>query len=181
MIPNVIDFSNDISMVMLKPTTPTDKEFECKNPSYTEYYRVSSFDDIKDKIGQIWLCMYRKKVIGFVSIAMAHMRPERDKRLQRDGYGNIPALLIGHLATHKDYEGKGVGTNLIAWAIKEAVHSSQRIGCRIVMLNPEDDPKIRTYYIHKGFTYVPQNDKERDAFYLDIQTKLTLRPGHISI
>ena len=64
-------------MVMLKPTTPTDKEFECKNPSYTEYYRVSAFDDIKDKIGQIWLCMYRKKVIGFVSIAMAHMRPRK--------------------------------------------------------------------------------------------------------
>ena len=38
MIPDVIDFSNDVSMIMLKPTTPTDKEFECKNPSYTEYY-----------------------------------------------------------------------------------------------------------------------------------------------
>ena len=37
-IPDVIDFSNDVSMVMLKPTTPTDKEFECKNLSYTEYY-----------------------------------------------------------------------------------------------------------------------------------------------
>lgn len=33
MIPDVIDFSNDVSMVMLKPTTPTDKEFECKNLS----------------------------------------------------------------------------------------------------------------------------------------------------
>ena len=173
MIPDVIDFSNDVSMVMLKPTMPTDKEFECKNPSYTEYYRVSAFDDIKDKVGRIWLCMYMEKVIGFISIAMAHMNPERDKQLQRDGYGNIPALLIGHLATHKDYEGKGVGTHLIAWAIREAVRSSQRIGCRIVMLNPEDDPKIRTYYTHKGFTYVPQNDKERDAFYLDIQTKRT--------
>ena len=167
-----IDFSKDVSVVMLDPTMSIDPEFECKNPSYTEYYRVTAFSDMKEGIGQTWLCMYKKKkVIGFVTIAMAHMRPERDKQLQGKGYGNIPALLIGHLATHKDYERKGVGTNLIAWAIREAVSHSKRIGCRVVMLNPEDDPEVRDFYAKRGFTYVPQDDKERDAFYLDIQTR----------
>ena len=149
MIPD-IDFSKDVSIVMLDSVKRTDSEFECKNPSYTEYYRVTAFSDMKGGLGQTWLCMYKKKMIGFVTIAMSHMRPERDARLQGKGYGNIPALLIGHLATHKDYEGKGVGTNLIAWAIKEDVHHAKRIGCRIVMLNPEDDPKIRNFYIKRG-------------------------------
>ena len=168
MVPD-IDFSKDVSIIMLAPTMSIDAEFECKNSSYTEYYRVDAFSDMQEGIGRTWLCMYKKKMIRFVSVAMAHMRPERDKRLQGKGYGNIPALLIGHLATHKDYERKGVGTNLIAWAIQEAVRYSKRIGCRIVMLNPEDDPEIRDFYTHRGFTYVPQDDKERDAFYLDIQ------------
>ena len=166
-----IDFSKEVSVVMLDSTMSKDSEFECKNPSYTEYYHVTAFNDMKEGIGQTWLCMYKKQMIGFVTIAMAHMRPERDERLRGKGYGNIPALLIGHLATHKDYERKGVGTNLIAWAIREAVSYSKRIGCRVVMLNPEDDPEVRDFYTKRGFTYVPQNDKERDAFYLDIQTR----------
>ncbi len=166
-----IDFSRDVSIVMLDPAMSIDAEFECKDPSYTEYYRVTAFSDMKEGMGQTWLCMYKKKMIGFVTIAMAHMRPERDERLQGKGYGNIPALLIGHLATHKDYERKGVGTSLIAWAIREAVSHSKRVGCRVVMLNPEDDPEVRGFYAKRGFTYVPQDDKERDAFYLDIQTR----------
>ena len=170
MIPD-IDFNKDVSIVMLDPTTSKDPKFECKNPSYTEYYRVTAFNDMNEGMGQTWLCMYKKKIIGFVTIAMAHIMPERDEWLQGKGYGNIPALLIGHLATHKDYERNGVGTNLIAWAIKEAVHHSKRIGCRAVVLNPEDDPEIRNFYANRGFTYVPQDDKERDAFYLDIQTR----------
>lgn len=76
-----IDFSKDVSVVMLDPTMSIDSEFECKDPSYTEYYRVTAFSDMKEGMGQTWLCMYKKKMIGFVTIAMSHMRPERDERL----------------------------------------------------------------------------------------------------
>ncbi len=171
MISYVIDFDNDVSIVQLTSTDSIDKEFECKNSKYTEYYKVHAFNDMEKGIGQTWLCIYKDKVVGFISVAMAHMRPERHEKLEGKGYGNIPALLIGHLATHKEYERKGIGTNLIAWTIKEAVNSSARIGCRIVMLNPENDPKIKEYYVNRGFTYVSHDDKEKDAFYLDIQRK----------
>ena len=92
---------------MLDLIKPIDYEFECKNPSYTDYYRVNAFSDPKEEMGQIWLCMYKKKMIGFITISMAHMMPKRDTRLQGKGYGDIPALLIRHTATHKDYEKRG--------------------------------------------------------------------------
>ena len=163
-----IDF-NLVSIVQLKPADSLDQDFECKNKEYTEYYRVHAFNDMKNGLSKTWLCIYKNKVIGYITIAMAHMRPERHGGLQGKGYGNIPALLIGQLATHKEHEKKGIGRELIHWAIREATRSSQRMGCRIVMLNPADDEKIRTYYRNRGFTYVPHNDKENDAFYLDIQ------------
>ena len=40
-----IDFNNDVSVVMLDPTMSIDSKFECKNPSYTDYYRITAFSD----------------------------------------------------------------------------------------------------------------------------------------
>ena len=45
--------------------------------------------------------MYKEKIIGFATIAMAHVKQNEHEKLQIDTYGNIPALLIGHLATHQ--------------------------------------------------------------------------------
>ena len=61
MIPD-IDFGKDVSIVMLNPTMSKDSEFECKNPSYTEYYRATAFNDIKEGLGQTWLCTYKKSM-----------------------------------------------------------------------------------------------------------------------
>ncbi len=134
---------------------------------YIPNTKIHAFNDMEKGISQTWLCVYKNKTVGFIS--MAHMKPERHEILQGKGYGNIPSLLIGYLATHKKYEKRGIGMILIAWAIKEAINSSKRIGCRIVMLNPENDKKIKNYYTNRGFTYVPHEDREKDIFFLDIQ------------
>lgn len=169
-IPERIDFDNDVKIVKLTSIHKVDNGFECKKPDYTEYYKVHAFNDMMYGIGKTWLCTYKSDtVIGFISVAMSHMKPERHESLMGKGYGNIPALLIGHLATRKDYEKKGVGTRLIAWAIKEAVNISDRVGCRIVMLSPENDQEVLDFYKKRGFTYVPREGNEKeDAFFLDI-------------
>ena len=104
MIPD-IDFDNDVSVVMLDPNLPIDSDFECKNESYTEYYRVTAFSDMKEGIGQTWLCMYKKKMIGFVSIAMAHMNPERDKQcsVQKVVYHLTDIILLTGLRIYLNY------------------------------------------------------------------------------
>ncbi len=124
--------------VQLEDTASIDRSFECSNPKYTEYYRIHAFNDMQTGIGKTWVLTYKDKAIGFISIAMAHIRQERHEDLQDNGFGNIPALLIGHLATHQDYENRGVGTRLLAWAIKKATEYSKTIGCSIVMLSPEN-------------------------------------------
>ena len=168
-IPKQIDYSNyDVFIVQLKTTASIDKSFNCKVKEYTEYYKVHAFNDLQRGIGNTWVLTYKGKVLGFISIAMAHMQPERHHDLQGNGFGNIPSLLIGHLATHKDYENKGVGSHLVAWAIKKAREYSKTIGCKIVILNPDDKEEVREFYRKLGFTYVPHDDKGRDAFFLDI-------------
>ncbi len=168
-IPDIINYSSyDVFIVQLAETAVKDNNFECENGKYTEYYRVHAYNDMEMGLGRTSVLIWKSKVIGFISIAMAHMRPERVLDMGEKGYGNFPALLVGHLATHKDFENKGVASHLLSWAIKKAVVYSKTIGCRFVMLNPEDDEKVRQFYRNRKFKYIPHDNKEKDAFIFDI-------------
>lgn len=124
-------------------------------------------------LNRTWVCGDgRGGVLGYLPIAAAHLRPDRDPALQGMGYGNIPALLIGYLATDKNHERQGVATGLLAWALDKAIRMSKRVGCRIVMLNPVDDPEIRRFYCNRGFRYLPVRDGEADVCYIGIQGKI---------
>ncbi len=109
-------------------------------------------------------------MLGFITVAMSHMEKNRIPYFEKKSSdANIPALLIGHLATHKDALRRGIGRELVRWAIREALEKSKRIGYRIVMFNPEDDQGAHDFYKAVDFTYVKKDDKTKDAYVLDIQ------------
>ena len=147
---------------------PTDPNFESRDERYTEYYRVHAYNDMIANLAKTSVLVWRGNVIGFISIAMSYMKPHRIPEYNDKGYGNIPSLLVSHLATRKDFENKGVATKLLSWAIQKATLYSKTIGCRFVMLNPKDDKKIRQFYANRNFSYVPRENGECDAFLFDI-------------
>lgn len=164
--------SPEVSLV--RPDTKPDPDFECRNPEFSDYYRVTSYSDMQESLNRTWQYIDDKgATLGYISIAAAHLRPGRDPALQEMGYGNIPALLVGYLATDKDHERQGVATDLLLWSIEEAMRLSERIGCRIVMLNPINDPGVIRFYHNLGFRYVPATNGEDDVFYIDVQGKIT--------
>ena len=76
-------------------------------------------------------------------------------------------MLIGHLATHKDYERRGIGQYMIYWAINKATELSETIGCRVIMLNPEKD--AQKFYEKLNFKYIPHMDEKYDSMFLDVK------------
>ena len=101
-----------------------------------------------------WACIGNGAVLGYISVAMGHMRPDRDPALRGMGYGNVPALLVGYLATDKRHVRQGVASSLLSWAVREATQASKRVGYRILMLNPIDDPEVKRFY-RNSFRHVP--------------------------
>ena len=70
-------------------------------------------------------------------------------------------MLIGHLATHKDFERRGIGEHMVSWAITKAEDYSESIGCRLVMLNPESD--VIGFYEKQKFVHVPHGDDDEES------------------
>ena len=140
--------------------------FRCSKDKFVTYLQTTSFQDQKARIGKTWVFQYENHVIGFITIAMADTNKKEHAKLEAFPHSNIPALLIGQLATHADFERSGVGQAMIQHAINEAKKYSKDIGCRIVMLNPESD--VVDWYVRRGFVHIPHTDNSTDIMFVDL-------------
>ncbi len=68
-------------------------DFKCSKKKFADYLRSCAYNDQIEQIGQTWVFVYKEKIIGFITIAMAHMKKDDHNDLQIGGFGNIPALL----------------------------------------------------------------------------------------
>ncbi len=112
--------------------------------------------------------------MGYVTLAMAHIRPDATEEIKEKRVnGNIPALLISHLAVRKDFLRRGIGTSLLDLVFATVPELEKWAGCRYVMLNPRDDQGVRDFYIKYGFKYEPnfEGDMENDACLVNLKSR----------
>ena len=102
--------------------------FKCSDPYFEEYLKFHAYDEDAKQLSKTWGFMYGKEMIGHIAIAMSHMKQEMHETLKMDAHGNVPAVLIGYLATHRDYERMGIGSYMVGWAIVRARKHSKDWG-----------------------------------------------------
>jgi len=162
-----INFKKDIIICKLKKNLFNIDDFRCKKQAYVNYLKKDALDDQENSIGQTWLFVNKQKdVIGFVTIAMAELNKSHHQKLKNFPHSHIPAVLIGQLATHQDYESLGVGKHMIYWVITEAINYSKNIGCKLIILNPEDD--VVSWYRKLGFIHIPTSGRKKDLMFYNL-------------
>lgn len=157
---------------MMKDGEMPDDGFESSVEEFTVYYNTQGLYDIGERLVRMYVAKHGDVVVGYVTLAMAHLKHNAtDEISTKEVNGYIPAVLISHLAVHKNFQRRGIGTRLLDVVFK-VVHKLERwIGCRYVMLNPRDDQGVRDFYDKYGFTYYPNinDDKNNDAFLMDMK------------
>lgn len=154
-----IDFVNEVEVYRLQKDLFNLENFCCGKKKYDEYIKKDAFTDQEEKVGQTWLFVYKKKeVIGYVTIAMGDLNKTRHDKLRKLPHTNIPGVLVGQIATHKDYQKLGVGRWMIDWVISKSVKLSETLGCRILLLEAESD--VVKWYANKlHFVHIPLKGK----------------------
>lgn len=97
-------------------------------------------------------------VVGYFSLTMGSVqREEAPKRLVR-GMPAYPvgAVLLARLAVDRREQGKGLGTLLLAEALRKAVMAGEAAAAWLVVVNAIDD-KAAAFYGRHGFTPVPEH------------------------
>lgn len=127
----------------------------CDNPSHYENYIVMDcFSDHKQGMGVTHVfidedeSIGHKRIAGYITLRSSSLIMDIGENYKL-GY---PALEIAELAVDEEYEHNGLGTDMVKFAINEAVElNDERIGCQYIILCA--DPKAVEFYSNKQLNF----------------------------
>jgi GNAT superfamily N-acetyltransferase len=97
-------------------------------------------------------------VVEYVSLTTGSIRHEAAPKRYARGMPRhpIPTILIARLAVDSRYQGKRLGSQLLAEALRLAVIASDTAAARLVVVDAIDD-SAAGFYRRWGFVDVPEN------------------------
>lgn len=166
-----IDFDR-ITVTRLGPVTPGIDSFKNSKQEMVDHIQRDALRDQRLKISTTWVWVYDGRIaLGYVSLAMYSIDRRdilhgRNEPAGKYPYRTIPSLLIGQIATHRDYECNGIGQSMVSWAVKEAFEYSKSVGCRVVALHPHEDV-VEWYRRKLKFKHIKRGNGQ-DVMYFDL-------------
>lgn len=148
------------------------KNFSCGIDELDNYLKQYANQDIKKRLAVCYVITDKDNdVIGYYtlssnSIDLSDIPENLAKSLK---YAEIPVVIIGRLAVHKDYQGNKLGQTLLIDALKRIVEISALVGNHAVIVDPIDDIAIK-FYAKLGF--VPLKTSNR--MFLPLKTIIDL-------
>jgi GNAT superfamily N-acetyltransferase len=100
------------------------------------------------------------RVVGYYAIATAMEQRIAlpSARLRRGMPDQVPLLLIGRLAIDRTFQGIGLGTELLADALRRCLAAAEIAGARGIAAHAIDDDAVRFYQRH-GFLLSPLGER----------------------
>jgi len=94
-------------------------------------------------------------IIGYVTLSAGQIeRAALPKPQQRNKPDPVPVTLLGQLAIHRDYQGRGYARSLLLFALRTGLRVSRDVGSFGVITHPLDD-RARGFYARWGFQDLP--------------------------
>lgn len=115
------------------------------------------------------------ELVGYLTLLNDRINLENDLKdsFRKKGipYHSLPALKIGRLCVDDHFLRRGIGTMMIDFSIKVALHIFEKYsGCRFIVLDakrkPQNDPIH--FYKKQGFQELKERKKGTTPMYLDL-------------
>jgi len=133
--------------------------FRCGQPLLDEYIRRYASQDVRRNVARVFMATPERDnrlLAGFYTLSAGSVScfelPEAlAKKLPRYP---VPVALIGRLAVDTDFQGKGLGSILLADACQKVTHASATLAVAGIVVNAKDAPAA-AFYSHFGFLPLP--------------------------
>lgn len=129
---------------------------KCENPShYENFIRMDCYSEQKQGMGVTHVFVDEqedgeKKIAGYITLRCSSLIMDIGEKYKL----GFPALEIAELAVDQDYEGQGLGTDMVKFAINEAVELNEhKIGIQYVILCA--DVAAVGFYSNKDLQFSP--------------------------
>ena len=133
--------------------------FRCGQPPLDEYIRRYASQDIRRNVARVFVatpehkprCLAGVFTLSAGSVNCADLPEALSKKLPRYP---IPVALIGRLAVAADFQGKGLGSILLADACQKVARASATLAVAGIIVDAKNDAAA-TFYRHFGFLNLP--------------------------
>lgn len=132
------------------------KDFKCGAEILDRYLEKQAGQDVKRRISRVYVAtdlQHPQVIIGFYTLSTLSIDLKQlpDQLAQKLPRHPVPAALIGRLAVNKTAQGQGVGTMLLADAIKRTLAVSDQIAIYAIVVDAMNDNASK-FYEQFGFT-----------------------------
>jgi len=133
--------------------------FSCGQPPLDEYIRCYASQDVRRNVARVFIATPEhnpKQLAGFFtlspgSVSCSDLPASLAKTLPRYP---VPVALIGRLAVATDYQGKGLGSILLADACRKVINASEALAVVGIVVDAKDSTAA-SFYQHFGFVPLP--------------------------
>ncbi len=131
--------------------------FDSGEPVLDEWLRRRALNNLQIAASRTYVAcpLGSQTVAGYFALSMGQiLAQEAVGSMRRNMPNHIPAVLLGRLAIDRQWQGKGLGSALLADAIQRSLRASTEISARLVIVHAIS-PAAETFYLHHGFTRLP--------------------------
>lgn len=134
-------------------------------------------DDAKDHLKELLAVTYiiedNDKTIAYFSVLNDSIREIDTTRSRykiilklipsplRKRYKSHPAVKVGRFAVHKEYQGQGIGRELMDY-IKGYFLDNNKTGCRFITVDAINSEETIHFYKNNGFEFLTTKDSDDD-------------------
>ncbi len=132
--------------------------FDCADAALNDFLVRQAGQQQRRGFGKTYVALADDgvSVIGFVTVSAGQVATSALSSQAKLPRYPAPVLRIGRLAVDARYQGKGVGQDLLAFALRLAVEFSQRVGLYAVVVDAKHD-KAKAFYVKLGFIVCVDN------------------------
>ena len=152
--------------------------FQSYEKELVDFLVEDALNNQKQKLSVTFLWFYDNKLVGYVTLLNDKINLEGDLKAffrEKDiHYKSLPALKIGRLCVHDNFQRRGLGKLMVLFAITQANEiCDRRSGCRFITLDAKRNEKRELDSIHfykrLGFKILKERLKGTTPMYLDLK------------
>lgn len=136
--------------------------FSSNSDELNDFLKSDALKAQNDLISRTYLCFWKGTLVGFVTLTtdtIGYNLVEQCDGIDGYAYQKYPAIKIARLAVDDRYKRRGIGENLLLWAVGKAYEISNQIGCRYITVDAKRESI--NFYTKYEFKIIKKH-KDRD-------------------
>lgn len=138
----------------------TKKQFNCGDEYLNNYLAMIASQHEKKSICRTYCTIADNRIIAYCSLLSSEVKLDQSVTSQLKVKGlpqhSLPTTRLARLAVDLDFQGSGLGTDLVGHALLKTLNISKEVGCVGCVVDAKDS-KSASFYKKLGFIAAPDN------------------------